>query len=353
MTPTPRGPIREVHATFAPGFDLDPQAGEILRCIRLRRGLSISEAARRVGMSPSLLSAYERGLRWPEPARLAGIAVTMGADRKEGSALARREVPDMDLRIPDGVEDGWVWLRTSGLWDGRAWSDLDTLRLRRAVASLALRPAVARRMLGVCLLVYASSLVLRGHDVFSSRVALQAYNVLSPLGADCPERWRALALCCLANVFHDPLDGARKTRAMVNAIERWPTDGAYRPLLHLLLADAHSRLGEMDACHRHFEQAEQTVTDKEVAYYVEIGRIRHAFLRGDFEQAAAVADAVQATMAIDEAARLEISARLHDLMGKRLEASERRARALAVCQGLGCRLVHQTALRLAQTALAP
>jgi transcriptional regulator with XRE-family HTH domain len=58
----------------------DRIAGELIREIRHRSGLSQAEIARRTGIQRSVLSAYEHGRRQPAVAALARIAAAAGLE---------------------------------------------------------------------------------------------------------------------------------------------------------------------------------------------------------------------------------------------------------------------------------
>jgi transcriptional regulator with XRE-family HTH domain len=63
-------------------------AGELIRKVRERSGLSQAELARRAGMPRSVLSAYEHGHRQPAVAALARIAGAAGLQIGVGSPPA-------------------------------------------------------------------------------------------------------------------------------------------------------------------------------------------------------------------------------------------------------------------------
>ncbi|WP_113702208.1 helix-turn-helix domain-containing protein [Nonomuraea lactucae] len=60
-------------------LDLDPPSfGELLRTLRIRRGLTLRELSQETGISRSKLSRLERGTARPTPADVRALASTHG-----------------------------------------------------------------------------------------------------------------------------------------------------------------------------------------------------------------------------------------------------------------------------------
>ena len=65
--------------------------GENLAALRLRRGMTQKELARRLGVSPSAVGMYEQGRRQPGPEMLLRLAAVLGTDVNGLLAPARTE----------------------------------------------------------------------------------------------------------------------------------------------------------------------------------------------------------------------------------------------------------------------
>ena len=129
----PRAVIQLRNLTGA-GLALSPPtAGDLLRAIRLRRGLTLEQAAAQTGIAFSLIARYERGEQWPEFARLHDLCFALRALPEEVSALTcggGSWLSEMDAEASEsnvGPEE-WearierTWGRVNGLEDLRMFS---------------------------------------------------------------------------------------------------------------------------------------------------------------------------------------------------------------------------------------
>ncbi|MCL6567259.1 MAG: helix-turn-helix domain-containing protein, partial [Acidobacteriia bacterium] len=64
-----------------------PTRGEFLRALRRRRGLSLEQVARRLGVTPSTVSRWEQAKSVPPPERWEALFAVLGADHEEQAAL--------------------------------------------------------------------------------------------------------------------------------------------------------------------------------------------------------------------------------------------------------------------------
>jgi len=64
-----------------------PGGGDMLRAMRLRRGLTQAEAARAAGVSQGRLAEWERSGDWPDAGRLHALCLALGAHAEEVAAL--------------------------------------------------------------------------------------------------------------------------------------------------------------------------------------------------------------------------------------------------------------------------
>ena len=126
---------REVRRAEAGPFGLAPAtSGAVLRTMRTRRGLSLSELSRTLGVDVSTIGRWERGDVWPAPERLLEVLDALDAHPAEREALlgtdgGRRPSPDLE-----GIEAFLYEFRHVG-W-GKSHAPFVELRLIGIVADL-------------------------------------------------------------------------------------------------------------------------------------------------------------------------------------------------------------------------
>jgi len=144
-----------------------PVAGDLLRAMRLRRGLSSEQAAALIGVESSTVSRWERSEAWPAPDRLHALCFALGAREEEVAALScgvfrppdEREEPPVE-HLPELAKETY-----RRALSGQGWlMDLEFLTLLRKAWLPALRHAVGRRARADILASYAASLEALGRS---------------------------------------------------------------------------------------------------------------------------------------------------------------------------------------------
>jgi transcriptional regulator with XRE-family HTH domain len=95
--------------------------GEQLRARRVDRGMSQRELARRLGLSPSLISQIEKGQSRPSVQTLYGMVTELGLSLDQlflSHAESRRAISDAQDGQTIELESGVRWTRLAGAPDG-------------------------------------------------------------------------------------------------------------------------------------------------------------------------------------------------------------------------------------------
>lgn len=79
------------------GIGAMPHGGELLRAMRMRRGLELEAIAFRVGVTSGTLRRWERGDTWPSVAQLHALCFALGAKEAEMTALTCGEFTHWSL----------------------------------------------------------------------------------------------------------------------------------------------------------------------------------------------------------------------------------------------------------------
>ena len=159
---TPRA-MRRVQSQFAQaaeqsGMSSMPHGGELLIALRMRRGVSLEEAARHVGITGGTLRRWEKMEVWPSIAQLHRLCYALGAQEEEIIALTLGQFSRTPRMEKVSLED--VEARLQGLFkmafrkasEGSPMTDiplLDLMYLQMEADTwpLALRSAAGKQML--------------------------------------------------------------------------------------------------------------------------------------------------------------------------------------------------------------
>jgi transcriptional regulator with XRE-family HTH domain len=129
-----------------------PVPGRLLRALRCRRRLSLSQVARVIGVRPSTISRWERSESAPSSERLEALLDLLGARREERAALVsgqalRSLLSFEEPAAPDDLARHLEEIRCRVLAGRRALVDLEFLSWEIALWPLAARSAAARELL--------------------------------------------------------------------------------------------------------------------------------------------------------------------------------------------------------------
>lgn len=280
-----------------------PSAAELLRGLRQSRGLSLSGVANIVGASKAAVSHWESGRCWPSSERLETLIDLLEADEQEAAALRARQVAPRRFACPDQVDDVWVWFREQGLWSGRAWTDLEALKLRAGLAAQMGLGVQGRRWLVGAKMLHASTKMMSGDFRLAKDLSHQCLQLAGTLPIRGSEYWRSLCLACLATVVDDEHQGVEWVIRAFERHPKLPEDGMYRPTLLAIKAYAVAWKRPLEEAESILNDAKAFATDPEASFYVEFGRVRLVWLKGDLERALAHAEATVPDFALDRAMR--------------------------------------------------
>jgi transcriptional regulator with XRE-family HTH domain len=129
-----------------------PHGGDLLRAMRMRRGLSLDEAATRVQVTGGTLRRWEKREVWPSPEQLHRLGYALGAQAEEVIALSAgrfAQVQGEEENVPleslqQRFED--VYASRYALMQSQLM-ELSLLALEAQVWRFAVRSAVGRRLL--------------------------------------------------------------------------------------------------------------------------------------------------------------------------------------------------------------
>ncbi len=128
-----------------------PTGGDLLRAMRLRQGLTLTEIAQRIGVASSILSRWERGEQWPDAARLHALCFALKASPAEVTALTCG-----GLWLSDPLESEEEEPAAPEIWEARLrqawWSGDETRDLKFLTLEARLWRLAARQENGLSLL---------------------------------------------------------------------------------------------------------------------------------------------------------------------------------------------------------
>jgi transcriptional regulator with XRE-family HTH domain len=178
--------LRQEAAQQASGFVESaghaPNGGDLLRAMRLRRGWTLEEAGRAIGVAGNLISRWERNAMWPEGERLHALCYALNARQEELSALlcARLEREADGVCTPEALrQKAETFLSVPPTSAERiALFDLECLSLIAQVWPLAERDPFFRVLLGRIYVCYADFLFGQARFSACEKMTLRAQNLL-------------------------------------------------------------------------------------------------------------------------------------------------------------------------------
>ncbi|MBV9470546.1 MAG: transcriptional regulator [Abitibacteriaceae bacterium] len=152
-TPQARAQLRDtlVREGEQKGIGPMPHGGDLLRAMRLRRGIEQEEIARRLGVTVRTVRRWEKLEVWPPLTQLHALCYALEATPEEMVALTTND----PLPLPDEEAVSLDELRLQGRrlnfytnsWQAQALKELGLLTLETQAWSLASRSAVAQQIL--------------------------------------------------------------------------------------------------------------------------------------------------------------------------------------------------------------
>ena len=356
-TPQARAQTRETLAQLGErrGIGPLPHGGDLLRALRLRRGVAREEAARAVGVTARTLQRWEKADAWPSPELLQSLCYALGARPEELRALmgAHEALPEIaDEGLEERLETLRAWAR--GLHAFTTDRDVDALKelgfwaLESELWPLAARGDEARCLLSQVYGFRANHLARYERWAESATYADRALGLLPP--DQSPDESHLLAGLALAKaeVYRGPRPAPARG---LEVLKHWlgaATAPAYRAWLLSDMASYLTLAGDAPSGARVSQQAQQIAARCENPFELCHRQIDAAWLRvnsGDFQGALDGAERAASRLPV-EALLIEVAARLG--LGDRERARERLQQVLPLIETRALAHLRPRAARLAR-----
>ncbi|MES2465528.1 MAG: helix-turn-helix transcriptional regulator [Armatimonadota bacterium] len=167
------------------GIGAMPAGNDLLRAMRLRRGLSLDELAMRLGVTSRTLRFWEKGEVWPSDTQIQSLCYVLKAHEAEMIALTcgRRTLLSSagEMRVGD-IERQLASL-VANTYYSAALGDLRFLTLEAHAWRFAVKQASGRRLLANVYAQHASFLSVQNRFAESATVAARALELLPAKGS--------------------------------------------------------------------------------------------------------------------------------------------------------------------------
>ena len=217
-----------------------PGGGDLLRTLRLRRGLSLDEAAHALGITTRTLRLWEQGEIVPPPTRRDALLTLLHACPEERRALADGAVflhPPLREAAADpqalrAVCQPWFWPDFHRTYYRGPYpaTELTYLTLAAQAWPMAQRSAAGRELLAEIYTNYADYLVYARRDVEAGRYAERALDIMPYSPSPQPFMMHAALVSSQASAYRGGKRGVRQALEIVHLwrpVTRHPTFEAW------------------------------------------------------------------------------------------------------------------------------
>jgi transcriptional regulator with XRE-family HTH domain len=230
-----------------------PTTGDLLRAMRLRRRLTLEQAAAGLGVAPRSVRRWEQSEAALPEERIDDLCRLLSVTAEERMALSQQRLWlwTPEWQSPLSLEAAEQQCERLGGQISRGNTALMDLRLLTLEAQLwpqAAKNAAARRVLARTFTTHAHYLLLAGRATEISAYSDRALDLLA--GKSAPEPWWYAAVHATGYVLASHLEAPQRNRRRVEYLRRWldvTDDPAWQTNLYRDMAQYASGAGHFEA----------------------------------------------------------------------------------------------------------